>query len=44
MQREDPHWFYWGDFLGFNARGQFEISMVRGGVLKIDPRTGKVAS
>lgn len=44
MRRENPDWFYWGDFRGFNSRGQFEVSMVRGGVIKIDPSSGKAVT
>ena len=37
LEPDGYNFYYWGNYLGFNREGQFEVAMLHDGVIKFDP-------
>ena len=38
---DGKNFLYWGDYMGFNRKGEFEVFLPHQGVMRLDPATGK---
>ena len=41
VKDRNGRWLYWGDYLGFDARGKFQVWTPKEGTIFLDPATGR---